>query len=346
MKRKKCWLHRCTCGDHAWPFTYELLVKHNIISIGWNDFSDENYQERLSDSMKSFADVFQKEWGYQPRNRYNLWRFLNGMKKGDIVVVPMDGGTFSIYKISDNTVYNNETFDHNLWIDWNGDRATLDQNGYPTYSDGRIIDMGFYRKVEPLRLNISRDEYATQALYSRMKIRQTNADISDLMEEVCSVLEHQEPINLKSAFVSSAAEILSNQMRDLMNDRKIEEIVRWYMESLGAVVYIPAKNSTKTNEGDADVVATFDKLNNHTILIQVKAHSGFTDSWAVEQIALYAKTFEDSLEDRSTQLWVISTCEDFTEDTKRLASEKGILLINGRAFAEMLIDNGLYSLPV
>lgn len=345
MEEKNYWLHRCKCGDHAWPFTHELLTKHNIISIGWSDLSDQNFHRRLIKDRESFEKVFEEiGWG-RPRNRNNLWRFLKEMKQGDIVVVPLDGGEFSIYQITDNVVFNNETFDQNLWVNWNGKQAVLNENGYPEYEHVEI-DMGFYRKVTPIRLNISRNEYATQKLYSRMKIMTTNANISDLAEDVGLAIEKKEPINLRAAFIDESAKILSQQMRELMNDRKIEDLVRWYMESLGASVDVPAKNSASTEDGDTDVIATFDKLNNHTILIQVKAHSGNTDSWAVEQITSYAKTFERSLEDRSTQLWVISTCDDFTEETKKLAKEENVYLVDGLTFAKMLIDNGFYSFPL
>lgn len=346
MEEKNYWLHRCKCGDRAWPFTHELLTKHNIISIGWSDFSNQEYHERLTKNWASFEKVFEEEgWGH-PRNRTNLWRFLREMKEGDIVVVPLDGGKFSIYKIADNTVFNNETFDHNLWINWNGEHAALDLKGYPAFPNGQQIDMGFYRKVIPIRLNIPRNDYATQALHSRMKIMTTNANISDLAIDVEKTITQRAPINLKAAFVAESAKILCRQMQKLMNPDKIEELVRWYMLSLGASVNVPAKNSATTEQGDADVIATFDKLNNHTILIQVKAHQGFTDKWAVDQITSYAHTIERNLEDKTSQLWVISTCDDYTEETKRLAKEKGVLLINGLDFAEMLIDNGLYSLTL
>ena len=230
------------------------------------------------------------------------------------MVVPLDGGKFSVYKIADNTVFNNETFDQSLWVNWNGERVSLDSDGYPAYSNGDQIDMGFYRKVVPVRLNLSRNQ--------------------------------KEPINLKASFVAESAKILCRQMQELMNPDKIEELVRWYMVSLGANVNVPAKNSATTEEGDADVIATFDKLNSHTILIQVKAHQGSTDKWAVEQISSYAHTIKRNLEDKTSQLWVVSTCDDFTEETKKLAKEKGVLLVNGLDFAEMLIDNGLYSLPL
>lgn len=342
---KNYWLHRCKCGDYAWSFTYELLYKHSMISIGWSDLSDKEYHQKLVQNDTSFDKVFKDEWGELPRNRYTLWRFLVEMKKGDIVVVPLDGGLFSIYEISDDVVFNNETIDHDLWVNWSGEKASWD-NGYPINKDGERIDMGFYRKVKPIRLDISRDEYATQSLYSRMKIMTTNANISDLSEDVEKAIAQKSPINLKASFLTESARLLNRKMQELMNDHKIEELVRWYMESLGASVNVPAKNSTTTEEGDADIIATFDKLNNHTILIQVKAHQGFTDKWAVEQITSYAQTIAHNLVDRSTQLWVISTCDDFTDATKKLAKEKGVYLVNGLTFAEMLIDNGLYSLPL
>ena len=343
---KNYWLHRCKCGDRAWPFTHELLTKLNIISIGWSDFSNQECHDRLTKSWASFEQVFEKAgWGH-PRNRTNLWRFLREMNEGDVVLVPLDGGKFSIYEIADNTVYNNETFDQSLWVNWNGERVSLDSDGYPAYSNGDQIDMGFYRKVVPVRLNLSRNDYANQALNSRMKIMTTNANISDLAADVEKAIAQKGPINLKAAFVEKSAKILCRQMQELMNPDKIEELVRWYMVSLGANVNVPAKNSATTEEGDADVIATFDKLNNHTILIQVKAHQGHTDKWAVEQISSYAHTIKRNLEDKTSQLWVVSTCDDYTEETKKLAKEKGVLLVNGLDFAEMLIDNGLYSLPL
>ena len=270
------WLHRCKCGDYAWPFTYELLKKHNYISIGWSDFSNNEIQKRLTESWESFEKVFmEKGWGH-PRNRTNLWRFLR-MKQGDVVVVPLERGLFDIYRITDDIVYNNETFDHNLWVNWNGDRATLDAEGYPAYADGKQIDMGFYRKVEPIKTDISRDDYAPKHLHSRMKIRVTNASINDLAKDVEKVICQEKPINLRYSFLSESAKILCKQLQTLMNPDKIERLVQWYMESLGASVNVPAKNSTSTEEGDADVVATFDKLNGHTILIQVKGHEDKTN---------------------------------------------------------------------
>lgn len=341
------WIHRCKCGENAWQFTHELLKKHNIITIGWSDLSNKEIYKQLISNWESFEQVFES-WGY-PRNRYNLWRFLNEMKKGDIVVVPLYG-VFDIYRIADDVVYNNETIDQKLWVDWNGESAFLDKDGYPAYEDGRRqIDMGFYRKVEPIATNIPRNDYAQQRLFSRMKIQQTNANINDLQDEVedtISRIKRNTPINLHNEFLEEAAKGLLYQMRDKLNDSKLEQLVRWYMEQLGAVAEILPKNATSCDEGDADVIATFDKLNGFTILVQVKAHRDFTDDWAVKQITTYKMTMEKHRQYSSSQMWVISTCDDFSEKAKRDAEASGVRLIAGLEFAQMLVENGVYTMPL
>lgn len=342
------WMHRCTCGDYAWQFTHELLKKHQLISIGWSDFSNKETQRELTKDLDSFNKVFTDEgWGL-PRNRYNLWRFLNEMKFGDTVVVPLQG-CFDVYYIADNVVYNNETIDASMWVDWNGNKALLDKDGCPAYADGRQIDMGFYRKVEPVAIGIPRGEYAGQALYSRLKIMQTNSNINDLCDEVEDAVKryiNNTPINLRNDYINDAAKGLLQQMRTKLNDSKLEQLVEWYMKQLGADTEIPAKNASGHDDGDADVIATFGRLNGFTILIQVKAHKGYTDSWAVEQIATYKRAIGRNRNIPSAQLWVVSTCDDFDDEAKRRAEEEGVRLINGLEFAQMIVENGVYSLPL
>jgi predicted Mrr-cat superfamily restriction endonuclease len=343
------WMHRCKCGDKAWPFTHGLLLNHNLISIGWSYFSNPEQQALLTKDWDSFEKVFNDAgWG-QPRNRYNLWRFLNKMKKGDVVVVPLSG-SFNVYRIADDVVFNNQDKSvQDLWIDWNGDKATLDSKGYPAYPDGQQIDMGFYRKVEPLTVGIPRGDYASQALYSRMKIQQTNCDINDLREDVKDAVARyaeNRPINLRSIFTEDASKTLLNHIRTLLKDQSLEKLVAWYMQQLGAETTIPAKNSTTHEEGDADVIATFDRLNGFTVFIQAKKHTDYTNEWAVTQITNYKKTIERWRQLPSSQLWVISTCDDFSEQAKRDAEASNVRLIAGQEFAQMLVENGVYYLPL
>lgn len=333
------WLHRITGGDYALPLSSALLDK-GYLSIGWSDFSTEEYLGIIKAGGNEFDKMFMDAgWGL-PRNRWNLWRFVYAMAPGDLVLVPQPY-SFSVYKIADKTVYSNETIDGTLLVDWNGNKVSLGEDGYLHNQEGNVIDLGFYRKVTLVEKDIPRAEYADQDLYSRMKIRQTNAQINDILGSVTTAIENfrnKKPLNLKASIVDSASNIVLEKIRAIQNDSKFEALVQWYLESIGGKVQTPAKNESPTEAGDADKVAIFDKLG-VAIMVQVKKHSGQTDSWAIEQINAYKKNH--TFDDYTTILWVISSCDSFSEEAEQLAQASGVKLIDGIKFSRMILDAGL-----
>lgn len=333
------WLHRITGGDYALPLSSALLDK-GYLSIGWSDFSTEEYLGIIKAGGNEFDKMFlDAGWGL-PRNRWNLWRFVYAMAPGDLVVVPQPY-SFSVYKIADKTVYSNETIDGTLLVDWNGNKVSLGEDGYLHNQEGNVIDLGFYRKVTLVEKDIPRAEYADQDLYSRMKIRQTNAQINDILGSVTTAIENfrnKKPLNLKASIVDSASNIVLEKIRAIQNDSKFEALVQWYLESIGGKVQTPAKNESPTEAGDADKVAIFDKLG-VAIMVQVKKHSGQTDFWAIEQINAYKKNH--TFDDYTTILWVISSCDSFSEEAEQLAQASGVKLIDGIKFSRMILDAGL-----
>lgn len=342
----KYWLHRITGGDNALEFAHPLLFTHNYLSIGWSDFSEDAFvldvknkgENAINEAMQNAG------WGL-PRNRWNLWRFIKGMTKGDIVVVPT-WGDFSLFEIADDEVLSNESMDAAIYQDWNGNKASRNENGYFQNEAGNIIDLGFYRKVKPVLLHIPREGYADQELYSRMKIRQTNADISDLKESIeyaQKAFEDKKPINLKEQIVEETAPKLLALIEKLTNDAKFENLVGWYLESLGARVETPSKNESCTEDGDADKVGYFENIKT-AIMVQVKKHEGTTDDWAVQQVKAFKANHNYS--DYYTQMWVISSCEKFSEKALNEAEAAGVRLINGNEFARMILDAGLEGLSL
>ena len=335
------WLHRITGGDYALPYSSELFNK-GFLSIGWCDFSYESCLNSIKSGDAAFNKMFLDEWKWLPKNRYNLWRFVNSMMPGDYVVVPQSR-VFSVCQIEDDVIYTNESFDEQLLVDWNGDRVTRDDQFRLWNKDGKQVDLGFYRKIKFVARDIPRD-YANQDLYSRMKIRQTNAHISDLgksVEEAIDRFINKRPIQLRASIIESTRDTVLNLIHKLYNDEKFEDLVEKYLYSIGANhVGRPAKNESTTEKGDADRVGYFDKLG-VAIMVQAKKHTDKTDSWAVEQIKAYRQNHSN---DDATILWVISTCDDYSEEAKRLAQEYHVVLINGREFVEMLLDTWLKAL--
>ena len=340
----KYWLHRINGGDNALAYAHTLLFKHLYLSIGWSDFSSDAFVNDVKQRGDSAIDeAMQKEgWGL-PRNRWNLWRFIKGMSKGDIVLVPT-WGVFSLFEIPDDIVLSNESIDVAFFKDWNGHYAYLNDDGYFYNVDDKCIDLGFYRKLNPILLNIPREGYANQELYSRMIIRQTNADISDLAESIeyaRKAFEQKKTINLKKQMVEETAPKLLSLIEKLTNDLKFENLVEWYLKSIGARVDTPNKNESPTEDGDADKVAFFENIKT-AIMVQVKKHEGTTDDWAIQQIKAFKANHNYG--DYHTQMWVISSCHDFSARAKIEAESEGVRLINGIEFAEMILNAGLEGL--
>lgn len=338
------WLHRIS---HESGLSNVLLEKRNELSIGFSDFSDNKSLNRMLSNPDEVDAVMQEEWGGLSKSRFSLRRFLCEMKQGDYVLVP-SAYTFSIYEIVGDKPFSNESLDTNGLCDVWGNPVLLEKDGY-LYSQGaekKCIDLGFYWKVKLVEKDIPRAEYADQALISRMKARQTTLNINDLENnilEAIQLFEKKSPINLHNLAIEQAAGILLNLIREKIDADKFEELVRKYMIRIGADdATIPAKNNSE--EGDADVIAYFEPIKT-AILIQVKKHTGNTDSWAVDQITAYRKN-NTSLVDYSKLLWIISTCDDFTKDTKEKAQSANVRLINGRMFAEMLLDAGLKGMDI
>lgn len=333
------WLHRITCGENALPLASKLY-KNDYISIGWSYLASVNNLAKIKESWSSFEELFPEP----TRNRYNLWRFVNEMKKGDLVIVP-EPYFFSVCRIADNEVISADRIDPALLIDWNQQKVTFNpSDGFLYDQNGNYIDLGFIRKVEILERRIPRDKFASPGLYSRMKIRQTNALIDDLEEEIYKAIDNfrnNKPINLKESIMEGAFTVVHDKITSLLNPDEFEELVGWYLKSLGARVETPSKSESPTEAGDADRVAYFDKIG-FAIMAQVKLHTGTTDDWAVSQITAYKKNH--NFGEYQTALWVISNGDDFSEAAKQMAEENGVRLIDGRSFARMILDAGLEDL--
>lgn len=142
---KKFWLHRITGGENAAEFSYPLLFKNNLLSIGWAVFSSDAFvNEVLSDGAKTIDKRTEEiGWG-KPRNRWNLYRFILGMKEGDWIVVP-SSGHFSIFEISSDKVYSNESVEKSLMVNTKGETAIYENGKYFLNTERRRIDLGFYR---------------------------------------------------------------------------------------------------------------------------------------------------------------------------------------------------------
>ena len=338
------WLHRITGGQFALEYAQRLL-ESGYLSIGWSDFSCQEDLDQIIRDNSTDRLMAEAGWG-APRNRWNLWRFVCAMKKGDKVVVPMPY-YFAVYEIIDNEILCNETIDPCLFRASNGTLAELYDRHFHN-SNGNEIDLGFYRRVIKLHPGlIPRSEYADQHLISWMKFRSTNADITSIRSSVEDALmnyDKKRPINIKNEIMDKVYQHVVDTINKYSDDSRFEELVGWYLRRLGAHVHTPSKSESPTEQGDADRVAYFETLKT-IIMVQVKKYCGTTGDWAVQQIKAYKENhlYNDGYH---TQLWVISASEDFSENAIRMAADNDVRLINGEEFAKMVLDIGLLELNI
>ena len=337
------WLHRITGGSNGVLLSYPLLKEKSILSTGWSDFSIDQFVDKTKqDGIRHIEECMKRKWhtSSPPKNRWNLYNFICKFKKGDIVVVPMWGGVFSICQIGDDEVLTNESLPAEYYTNLGISRH---KDGY-LYKDNeqKCIDLGFYRKVNVLHYGISRADYADQKLFSRMKIMQTNANISNIRESVDDAIKRKNenrPICIHEELLNATLSVAKRTITDYTQHLKYEKLVEKYLQAIGADdVQKPPQNESKTEEGDADRVAYFEDLK-VAVMVQVKKHSDKTNAWSVEQITRYLENHKN--EDYNVQLWVISNANDFSEDAKQKAFENSVRLINGDDFARMILEVGL-----
>lgn len=76
-------------------------------------------------------------------------------------------------------------------------------------------------------------------------------------------------------------------------------------------------------------------------MVLVKKHEGVTDEWAIQQIKAYMTNH--IYDDYHIQMWVISTCEHYSQ---KAMNEAGVRLISGIEFASMILNAGLEGLNI
>ena len=185
-REKQYWLHRITGGENGKLLSYPLLHKHNILSIGWSAISSQEVASSIQErGVSAIIEAYEKRGATWSRNAYSLLNFVHHIHKDDIVIVP-EGIFVSVYRIVDDNIITNDTLPQSFL-----DEAKIQRVGNSLFSsDGESIDLGFYRNVEPVVINVLRGNLDDR-LYKKARALQTNINISDVsrgIDVVCRYL--------------------------------------------------------------------------------------------------------------------------------------------------------------
>lgn len=338
----KYYLHRISHEGNA---SYSLLNK-GYLTLGWSKFSNSNILNAAREDGYPNFDCITEEYGENHnRSRWNMWYFAQ-MEKGDKVVVPLYDGLFSVYEVEERAknIGELESLIPSLTGRWNNHKIEWREQLLFDVDDNTAVDLGFCIKVIPIVEKVPRN-YVSGELSSRMKIRTTSADITDIGEAVENGIKagkEDKPITLYGDVIESLVERMRTSIMSALNPDKFEQLVKWYLERCGASsAWIPAKNEPGKKDGaDADIVAEFDNLK-YIVYVQAKWHKDETSDWAVQQIDSYKKQMSEGDSSYTYATWVISSADTFSSQAVADAEEKGVRLIDGNEFARMLLDIGL-----
>lgn len=347
VTNQRYWMHRIS---YERDIKKTFLEKDGLLITGWGAISHDNFlQKTQGKTRKEFDTIYESLVGRLTRNRFCIYMFLNEFQKGDFVIVP-DAGYFSVYKIIGNSPQSKRhIYEHVKSAE--GKKTFEYRNGkYYKVGTEEELDLGFFWKVEPVELDISREGYADNNLRRRLKFQMTNIEMTDLHEEVDRAINAKKtgtPIDLKTEIIEASCNVILDKLKQKINDSGFEKVVKWYLERIGATYAdIPAKKTLSPNNGDADVIALFDDLR-IALFIQVKQYDNTVDKNAIEQVVkAYESHYKDQYPDRIPILWVITTCEQFSEDAIEFANENNVRCIDGNEFARMLLDMGFKDLKI
>lgn len=333
---KRYWMHRIS---HEWEVSYTLF-NMGYLSIGWRCFAGSDLLQQIQDNGEQGFHAFMADRGETRRSRWGLWRFSQ-FAPGDRIVVPLSDKAFSVVEVIE-PAFPVSALSGIVLTTENREPADVREDGIYNRATGCCYDIGFLVKVKRLRNDIKRS-FADAKLVSRMKLRQTNACITELADSVEAALQAKAPVSIHAALAEAAAEEMKKVIMEHVTPDQLEHLVYWYMKKKGAShVQTPAKNeSGKENGADADVIAKFDDFR-IIFYIQVKKHASETETgeWAVQQISEYKRQKQNEDDDYTYIPWVISTAS-FSDTAFQNAKENGVRLIDGNDFIRMLMDCGL-----
>lgn len=307
-------------GDDRVP---DALDSNQLI-IGWAD------AEGLLDSeldWERFREVVRTAYyAKEPNLRSagaaagHMWRFIRGMKVGDLVVVPH-------------------------WSDF----YVAEVTGPAFYDESRKEDDTAYRRpVNWLngKRQISRG-LGRSALISRMKTRGTCAYGTDLLDEIIECLNAAK----SGAKPSFESDLQARLMRETLDELRSGRMESYGFERLieAILVGLGAKATRIVPRGEdkgADIVATFRVAGVFTQVVAVQAKHWQPDPPVSKEVV---EQLIRGIEAEEANLGMVITSgiigQDATEKAKTYTEEKGIPieLVDGEQFAKLIVERGIHS---
>jgi len=299
------------------------LVNNGFIGYGWMNVKFNTY----SSTKNLLEQGFEANGINYGRKKKQIKRFFE-LKKDDIVAVPLSK------VIAIGIVEGEKTFDDKSKLKFSANRIKVNFN---LDNNGKII-------------YVPRKSF-TNAFQSRLKIRQTVADLEsfrDEIEEKILEIKTGKLLTWDEKFIKKEEEYENTFKRQLLKRLRtgkklglaaggygLEKLVEELMKINGYKAKIMPKNQSKGID-DIDIRAV--KINEITgleevLLIQVKHHNNNTSGHGINQLAAH----KANTDEMTTKILI--TTGDVNEQVKEKAEKVKILIIDGESLVDMIYQN-------
>lgn len=318
-------------------------ITEGVIAIGWSramDLPDQDTWENLKKSLEThYPEVYGASKYKLGSAAGSVWRFIreekpDAMSIGCYVLLPINGA-FHLGICTSKPFYSQEKW-------------AIEE------------DMQWQRKVDWLTKDNPISRSATsQALESRLKVRQTCVDVSKFIRDICDANDRRERIPFNNHVLEQAKSALSQVIEKHVNPDQLEQLIDRLCKKSGAIyTEIPPKNSPL--KGDADVVATYPitvGLDQKFVKVayQVKRHDekSSTSSHAVNQIRERLEAMKEAEQDSSIVSYlgcVVTTADKLSDHAESRATgntdEEEITVITRDDLIEWILRSGVDNLSI
>ncbi len=305
---------------------FNVFFENKVIAVGWSEINFSDFQKSDVDKLKTEAKKVyysSKDW-HLPLvgKKLNEVKRFHTIHKGDFIIIPY----------------------------WNSIRLAIAKDEHIYSEEAYELDLANQIKVDYL---LTKDDFKTiprnslsEGLQRRLRVRgSTVSDLYEFKDEIEQIFD-KENYSWTSAYEEKENELINSLKSKLFKNIQngttnlttggigLEYLVKELFECENYHANVLAKTAFP-EYGDADVLAVkSDRFQETKILIQVKHHSGYTDSWGLEQLKKIKElsAYED-------YKFLLVTSAKISEKIKEKADTYDIVIVDGLELIDWFFEN-------
>ena len=305
---------------------FKVFFENKVVAVGWSEIDFSDFQKTDGNELKKeVKKVYYSSKDWHPPlvgKKLNEVKRFHTINKGDYIIIPY----------------------------WNSIRLAIAKDEHIYSKKAYDLDLANQIKVDYL---LTKDDFKTiprnslsEGLQRRLRVRgSTVSDLYEFRDEIEQIFE-KENYSWTSAYEEKENELIislkSKLFKNIQNGTTnlttggigLEHLVKELFECEGYHANVLAKTAFP-EYGDADVLAVkSDRFQETKILIQVKHHSGYTDSWGIEQLKKIKElsAYED-------YKFMLVTSAKISEKIKEKADTLDIVTVDGLELIDWIFEN-------